>query len=172
MSGENSIGRGSRRHPTFRRDEGAALDRSNPLQGKPLRRRIGPAKPTVEAILQSGGAPLAYMTRLKRIEDLSARHEQRLREARAEIAREAGTHGSFARAWREVARIWDFSDVNRLIDEHNRCYPVEASLPIDRMSGEVVARVGPQFPMENLDSRWILKRVPLSDPVDLEPLTQ
>jgi hypothetical protein len=139
----------------------------NPFHGKPLRRRIGPAKPTVDGILRSGDAPLAYMTRLKRIEDLIAHHEERLREARAEIAREAGTHGSYGRAWREAARVWDFGDVNALIDEHNRCYPIEASLPIDRATGELVARVGPQFPMENLDSRWVLKRFPLSHPVDL-----
>jgi len=107
------------------------------------------------------------MTRLKRIEDMIARHEERLREARAEIAREAGTHGSFARAWREAAPSWDFRDVNTLIDEHNRCYPIEASLPIDRMTGEAVARVGPQFPMESLDSHWILNRFRVSDPVIL-----
>jgi hypothetical protein len=167
MGGESSIRRESSRHQTFGCDDGGSLERDNPFHGKPLRRRIGPAKPTVEGILESGGAPLAYMTRLKRIEDLVTRHEERLRDARAATAREAATHGSFARAWREVVRLWDFSDVNTLIDEHNRCYPLEASLPIDRMTGELVARVGPQFPMENLDSRWILKRFPLSDPVDL-----
>jgi hypothetical protein len=146
---------------------GDPLERDNPFHGKPLRRRIGRAKPTVEGILESGGAPLAYMTRLKRIEELVARHKERLREAREATARNAATHGSFARAWCEVARLWDFADVNALIDEHNRCYPVEASLPIDRMTGEVVARVGPKFPMASLDSRWILDEFPLSDPVDL-----
>ena len=167
MGREKSIGQESSRHQTCGRDDGGSLEQDNPFHGKPLRRRIGPAKPTVEGILRSGNAPLAYMTRLKRIEDFITRHEERLRESQAATAREAATHGSFARAWREVARLWDFSDVNTLIAEHNRCYPVEASLPIDRMTGEVVARGGPQFPMESLDSRWILKRFPLSDPVEL-----
>lgn len=148
-------------------DDAAPLERDNPFFGKPLRRRIGPAKPTVDGLLRSGGAPLAYMTRLKRIEDLIARHEERLGEARAEVARRAKTHGSFARAWHEVARLWDFGDVNTLIDEHNRCYPIEASLPIDRRTGELVARVGPQFPMERLGRNWILERFRVSDPVEL-----
>jgi hypothetical protein len=126
----------------------------NPLTGKPLRRRIRNFTSQPDTYLASLGGPLPYMQRLRQIDDLTAVHVERLREAYAE-AGDGGSH------WRAVAERWDFGDVNDLIDRHNRWYPVESRLPMDPRTRDFVKVGGRPYRREPLDADWILERFPV-----------
>src|SRR3954447_20442093 len=100
-------------------------------RGKPLSRRARQTKRSVEAYLRAGVLP-RYMERLREIERET--EEQRTRLARAYRLLQAETDGDpelFAKLWRRRAHAWRFDKLNRLIDEHNEWYPIEASLPMD-----------------------------------------
>ena len=86
------------------------------------------------------------------IEDDTERHLERLAEAYAE--RRTPT------AWRRTAERWNFSEVNDLIDRHNRWYPIEARLAMDPRSRDFVKIGGRPYRREPLDADWILERFP------------
>ena len=75
------------------------------------------------------------MRRLRQIEDGTRRHERVLAERLAELAAQTPP-GDLEAAWRAEAETWDFADVNRLIEQHNRWFPVEAQLPIKPRTGD------------------------------------
>jgi hypothetical protein len=146
------------------RRERAALEEDlheSPLAGQPLRRRLRNFRPDATAQLTAIGGPLAWMRRLRKIELALEQHEERLREAREQLLAESDGDGrGFARRWRELAEAWDFSDVNNLIDSHNRHYPAESRLPMNPRTGDFVLVNGRPYTREPIDAAWILERFP------------
>jgi hypothetical protein len=137
--------------------ERAAAD--SPLRGRPLPERVRLERATLERYLRAAGGPLLYMRRLRQIEEGTRRHEQALAERRAELAAETPP-AEVADAWRTEAETWDFTDVNHLIEQHNRWYPVEAQLPMDPRTGDYALVGGRPYIRRPLDAAWILERFP------------
>ena len=125
----------------------------NPLAGKALPRRIRRFGVQAHTYLPSLGGPLPYMQRARRIDDEIDRQTGLLAEAYAE-------HGADPAAWRGIAEHWNFSEVNDLIERHNRWYPVEASLPMDPRTRDYVQVGGRPYSRAPLDAAWILERFP------------
>jgi hypothetical protein len=146
------------------RRERAALEedlREDPVAGQPLRRRLRNFRPDASAQLTAIGGPLAWMRRLRNIELALERHDALLREAREELL--AGMNGDrtgFAAAWRRVADDWDFGDVNRLIESHNRHFPAESRLPMNPRTGDFVLVNGRPYTRDPVGADWILERFP------------
>jgi hypothetical protein len=132
-----------------RRDLEAERD-LNPLTGRPLRRRLRNFRAETDMYLASLGGPLPYMRRLRDIEALTEAHLERLAEAYAERRAD----------WQSVAERWDFTDVNELIEKHNRFYPAESRLPMDPRTRDFVKVGGREYRREPLDAAWILERFP------------
>ncbi len=139
--------------PRQRRDrEGLEQDLiDSPIGGKPLRVRLRNFRPESGSYLASLGGPLPYMTRLREIAALTERHERDLREAY-----EALPDG----AWLAYVERLDFSEVNDLIERHNRWYPVESRLPMDPRTGDFALVNGQHYAKRPLDARWVLERFP------------
>jgi hypothetical protein len=136
--------------------------RESPLAGEPLSRRLRNFRPDASAQLMALGGPVAWMRRLRAIEAEVDLHERQLDEARAELAAEYGDGSDeFARRWRELADTWDFSEVNELIERHNRQYPAESRLPMNPRTGDFVLINGRPYTREPLDAAWILSRFPV-----------
>jgi len=123
----------------------------SPAAGRPLRQRYRNFKADAGSYLASLGGPLPYMTRLREIAALVARHERELREAYQTLG---------PGEWHEHVRRVDFSEVNDLIDRHNRWYPVEARLPMDPRTGDYALVNGERFAKQRLDARWVFDRFP------------
>ena len=144
------------------RRERAALDedmRGNPLAGAPLRQRLRNFRPDAGAQLAALGGPLAWMRRLRAIELAIELHEVQLVEALDEL-RAVSSGAELERGWREVAGQWDFSEVNDLIERHNRYYPAESRLPMNPRTGDFVLVNGRPYTREPLDAAWILSLFP------------
>ena len=141
--------------PRDRREQEALREdmRGNPLAGEPLRQRIRNFRPTADAQLAALGGPLAWMRRLRAIELAMNMHEQQLAEAYE--LRESPEQ------WRALAEAWDFSEVNDLIERHNRYYPAESRLPMNPCTGDFVRVNGKPYTREPLDAAWILARFPV-----------
>jgi hypothetical protein len=140
--------------PRDRREREALAEdlQGNPLAGAPLRRRIRNFRPDADAQLAALGGPLAWMRRLRAIELAVELHEQQLADAYALCeSREE---------WRGLAATWDFSEVNDLIERHNRYYPAETRLPMNPHTGDFVRVNGKPYTREPLDAAWILSRFP------------
>jgi hypothetical protein len=148
--------------PRDRRERAALAEdiRGNPLAGQPLRRRLRNFRPDASAQLAALGGPLAWMRRLRAIEIAIGLHEAQLQEALAELQREA-SGAELERRRRELAEGWDFSEVNDLIERHNRHYPAESRLPMNPRTGDFVLVNGRPYTREPLDAGWILARFPL-----------
>ena len=121
----------------------------------PQRLRLGPVE--LDRYLAGQLAGLAYMRRLRAIEDEEARHLNELGDAWAALAEEAADD-VFALAWREVAAGWDFRRINDLIANHNAYYAIEARVPMNPRTGTYAhnwrrSQYGPE---------WILERFPAS----------
>ena len=140
--------------PRDRREREALAEdlQGNPLSGAPLRRRWRNFRPDADAQLAALGGPLAWMRRLRAIELEIELHEQQLAEAYE--LRESPEE------WRELAKTWDFSEVNDLIERHNRHYPAESRLPMNPRTGDFVLVNGRPYTREPLDADWILTRFP------------
>ena len=141
--------------PRDRRNlEGLAEDlRDSPLKGRRLALRLRNFRPDAGSYLASLGGPPPYMARLREIDALVAGHEQELREEYERL-------GADPAAWRAAAGRWDFSEVNDLIDRHNRWYPAEARLPMDPRTGDYVLVNGRSYRRRPLDAAWVLERLP------------
>jgi len=140
--------------PRDRREREALEEdvRGNPLAGQPLRRRMRNFRPAPDAQIAALGGPLAWMRRLRAIEVELELHEQQL--AAAYGQRESPEE------WRRLAETWDFSEVNELIERHNRNYPAESRLPMNPRTGDFVLVNGRPYTREPLDETWILSRFP------------
>jgi hypothetical protein len=132
----------------------------SPVTGKPLRRRLRNFRPGADAALQALGGPLAWMRRLRTIENLVGEHEARLSAAWEELRALHPDDAEFARAWQELADAWQFGAVNELIERHNRYFPAEARLPMNPRTGDFVPVNGRPYRRKPLDARWIRERFP------------
>jgi hypothetical protein len=141
--------------PRDRREREALAEdlRGNPLAGEPLRQRIRNFRPDADAQIAALGGPLAWMRRLRAIELAIELHEAQLAEAYAEL-RESPEE------WRRLAESWDFSEVNELIERHNRYYPAESRLPMNPRTGDFVRVNGKPYTRAPLDADWILSLFP------------
>ena len=149
--------------PRDRREREALEEdlRGNPVAGQPLRRPIRNFRPDPDAAITALGGPLAWMRRLREIEVSIHAHELQLGEALAELRKEF-EGAELAREWRGVAAAWDFSEVNELIERHNRHYPAESRLPMNPRTGDFVLVNGRPYTREPLDAEWILSRFPMT----------
>lgn len=125
----------------------------HPLAGRPIRRRYRNFSSDAGSYLASLGGPLPYMVRLREIAVCVERHEREL----AELFEQ---HGEEGRGWRARAERYDFTEVNALIEQHNRWYPVEARLPMDPRTGDYVLVNGERYSQRPLDAGWVLERFP------------
>jgi hypothetical protein len=148
--------------PRDRREREALAEdiQGNPLTGEPLRRRWRNFRPDADAQLAALGGPLAWMRRLRAIELEIELHETQLAEALEELRLE-WNGAELARRWHLVAESWDFSEVNDLIERHNRHYPTESRLPMNPRTGDFVLVNGRPYTREPLDASWILSRFPV-----------
>jgi hypothetical protein len=139
--------------PRERRDrEGLEQDLIDlPAAGRPLRLRYRNFRSDAGSYFAALGGPLPYMSRLRDIAALTARHEQELGDAYERVD---------ANAWADYVERLDFSEVNDLIERHNRWYPVEARLPMDPKTGDFVLVNGQHYAKRPLDARWVLERFP------------
>jgi hypothetical protein len=125
----------------------------NPLVGKPLRRRLRNFNQQADSYLVSLGGPLPYMKRLNEIERLTDEHLAGLTDAYARLRDDPD-------AWNRLVDSWDFTDVNDLIDRHNRWFPTEARLRMDPRTRDYVRIGGRPYTREPLDADWIRARFP------------
>ena len=146
------------------RRERAALEedlQTISLGGKPLPIRARHFRPAADAYLLATRGPLAYMLRLREIEQRTEQHEAELRDAWHELAAARGGGGErFRREWLALAQRRSFDEVNDLIDRHNRWYPVESRLPMDPRTGDHALVNGRDFRLAPLDATWVLERFP------------
>jgi hypothetical protein len=127
--------------------------RDNPLAGKPVPQRLRNFRPDASSYLASLGGPPPYMARLREIASSTAEHERLL-------AEEYELQAADPAGWRAVAERWDFSEVNELIERHNRWYPAEARLAMDPRTGDYVLIGGEHYSKRPLDASWVLERFP------------
>jgi hypothetical protein len=127
----------------------------SPLTGKPLPQRLRNFRPDAESAVRALGGPLAWMRRLRGIEDALDQHERQLGEA-YRVTDPAD--------WPRVVRSWDFSEINVLIESHNRNFPAEARLRMDPRTRDFVRVNGRSYEREPLDAEWILSRWPAERP--------
>jgi hypothetical protein len=128
---------------------------SDSFHGKPLpdRIRLGPTDVDRYLAVRAGG--LAYMRRLRAIEDEEARQLLRLEEAWLALAEET-TDDGFAPAWREAVAGWSFRRLNALVASHNAYYPIEARIPMNPRTGGYAR----SWRREQYGEAWILERFP------------
>ena len=122
----------------------------------PQRFRLGPVE--LDRYLAGQMQGLAYMRRLRAIEDEEARHLRELEEAWRVLAQDEPDDAAFARAWREVAANWSFARINSLIASHNAFYGIEARVPMNPRTGGYARG----WKRADYDVNWILERFPAS----------
>jgi hypothetical protein len=122
----------------------------------PQRLRLGPVE--LDRYLAGQLAGLAYMRRLRAIEDEEARHLRELADAWTALAEEAADDDAFALAWREVAAGWDFRRINDLVGNHNAYYAIEARVPMNPRTGTYARN----WRRSTYGPGWILERFPAS----------
>jgi hypothetical protein len=127
----------------------------SPVAGRPLRMRLRNFRPDPESAVRALGGPLHWMRRLRAIEDALDQHERQLDEAYRETD---------PADWPRVAERWDFSEINGLIERHNRNFPAEARLPMDPRTRDFVRLNGRSYARKLLDAAWILSRWPAERP--------
>jgi hypothetical protein len=133
----------------------------SPVAGRPVPRRLRNFRPGADAAIRALGGPVAWMRRLRTIELLIDEHERRLADAWSELRAAHPGDAEFARAWRHLAALWSFRDVNDLIARHNRNFPAEARLAMNPRTGDFVPLNGRPYTREPLDRGWILERFPV-----------
>lgn len=128
---------------------------TSPVKGKPLRSRLRNFRPDAESAVRALGGPLAWMRRLRAIEDAYDQHVQQL---------DAAYRETDPADWPRVAEEWDFSEINGLIAGHNKNFPAESRLPMDPRTRDFIPLNGRRYEREPLDADWILSRWPPGRP--------
>ncbi len=139
------------------------------LRGRPLRLRLRNFRPAADGYLSALGGPLPFMIRLRKITELVADHERRLGEAWSELVASGLGADTFADAWHAQLASWSFDEVNALIDDHNRFYPVEARLPMDPRRRDYALVGGEDYRRSPLGRAWALDRFPAELPGAADP---
>ncbi|MBX3204838.1 MAG: hypothetical protein KF764_07205 [Labilithrix sp.] len=93
------------------------------------------------------GVP-AWAARKRRIEDDEERYVKELIELHDALAARELRADEIARAVVAAAEAFDLSRLNELVRTHNRYYPVEANLPMDRVTGSYLVYGRPFRPEE------------------------
>jgi len=161
--GAQPITRLSRRLSRRQLEEEARIAEAPPIPGREraLSEHIpSPLIPLHERVraLAVGGAP-AWSRRLKLIHDLTTAARETLHHewiALAQIHRDDPSR--FAMAWLERAARADFSQINDLIDRHNRYFPAEANLAMDVHTRDYVGFGGGDYRLKHLDRTWVLEQ--------------
>lgn len=131
------------------------------LAGRPVQLRRRHFRPAADSYIASLGGPLPYMLRLREIEKRTEAALAELSELWRELAVDCeGDAAAFASRWPVVAHEYDFYEVNRLTDTHNRWYPTEARLPMDVRRRDYVLVAGQPYTRPPLDAEWVLERFP------------
>jgi hypothetical protein len=149
--------------PRERRQRAALAEdlEGSPVVGRPLPLRLRNFRPAADAYLASLGGPLAYMVRLREIDELTRSHEAALGDAWRELRDGCGDDDeAFARRWLETASSWSFHEVNELIERHNRFYPAESRLPMDPKTRDFALVNGRDYRLRPLGREWLLERFP------------
>jgi hypothetical protein len=129
--------------------------------GKPLSRRARHTRRSVEAYLAAGVMP-RYMERLREIEIERSRLRKQIGRAYRRLQERCGDdREAFAREWRARAERFGFDEINRLIEDHNEWYPVEASLPLNPRTGDYVQIRGRSYRRQPLGPEWVLEQFPI-----------
>jgi hypothetical protein len=128
----------------------------------PQRFRLGPAE--LDRYLAGQLSGLAYMRRLRAIEDEEARHLRELGNAWRALAEEEPDAGAFALAWRETAAGWSFRRINALVAKHNAYYGIEARVPMNPRTGTYAQ----SWKRPAYGPEWILDRFPAVRALALE----
>ena len=89
------------------------------------------------ARVRAAAGPPPYALRKRRIEDLE---EQLLATMREVLLAAADAHAARATLLARASVLRPIRELERLIDAHNRYYPIEANLPIDPKSGALLER--------------------------------
>jgi hypothetical protein len=131
------------------------------LAGRPVQLRRRHFRPAADSYIASLGGPLPYMLRLREIERRTDAALAELDELWRELAVDCGEDAAaFAVEWSARARAYDFDEINRLIETHNRWYPTEARLPMDVRRRDYVLVGGQPYTRRPLDADWVLERFP------------
>jgi len=156
--------------PEIHRGEKLERDlEGSPVQGKRLRQRLRNFHQGVDSYVASLGGPRPYMQRLRDIDAGTERHLQRLHEAWSDLARECQHDAAaFADRWRMHVERLSFSDVNNLIETHNRFFPIESRLPMDVRRRDFALINGKSYRREQLDAACVLERFPPDHAVALQ----
>jgi len=134
------------------------------VNGKPLPQRLTLGPVELDRYLAGQLQGLAYMRRLRAIEDEEARHLRELEEAWRALAHELQDDAAFASAWRELAASWNFDRVNELIAKHNAYYAVEARVPMSPRTGGYAR----SWQRGDYTADWIVERFPAVRALALE----
>jgi hypothetical protein len=126
------------------------------VKGRPLPQRLQLGPLDLDRYLAGQVQGLAYMRRLRAIEDEEARHLRELSEAWLALADDERDDASFATAWRKVASAWDFRRINELVAKHNAFYAIEARVPMNPRTG----RYARTWKRGDYAASWILERFP------------
>lgn len=105
---------------------------------------------TAEYLRALAAGPPAFARRLRRIEDLERAILAALREAEEKAPLDAAALPEEVAA--KLARL------NRLVEDHNRYYPIEAALPIDPRTGGLLDWGEPWRPMPPFEAAALLAR--------------
>ena len=134
------------------------------MNGKPLPQRLTLGPVELDRYIAGQLQGLAYMRRLRAIEDEEAQHVCELEEAWRALAQEARDEPAFATAWRDVASGWNFRRINDLIAKHNAYYPIEARVPMSPRTGGYAK----SWQRGDYTAEWILARFPAARALALE----
>ena len=113
----------------------------------------------MDAYVRALAGPPRYSERLREIDSLRRRHAARLAVAGAQLDRRYGAGDLLSRARLNLARAWDFGDLNQLIDQHNRRYPIERGLAVDPSTGHDAVPPGSPYPMAPAGVAWALREL-------------
>ena len=104
--------------------------------------------PTGESIRAMGIGVPSYAARKRRIEDMLEDFTDFLDEHEQKLTKGGMDPAERDEALRRAAEKLDLATVNRLVEAHNRYYPIEANLPTDPRTGAYMVRRGIPFEPE------------------------
>lgn len=131
------------------------------LAGKPLTVASTPFTISLEATVAGMMGPPAWAKRLKRIHDLAETlHTEALEAWREHVRRFGRKPDEFTARWRAHLLKLDLAPLNQAIRDHNEYYPIEARLPINRITGRYELPSGMEHPKAVVTVADLLLRYP------------
>jgi hypothetical protein len=125
----------SRKHPAAKPDETTALSTFAPARNFTI---------PLAARVRAAAGPPAYSVRKRRIEDLESELVEAIGEALA-AAPDVASARRVLEGCRSIERL--LRELTGLVAAHNRYYPIEANLPLDPKTGELLERGRPWVPL-------------------------